>query len=71
MGIARSQAKSARVGIGLSEGGVAIATSSEGKTLPADIIWAGDDGNSRVSPVKHCGDKSLVNFTISNFYGNH
>ncbi|MBI1857078.1 hypothetical protein HY003_01535 [Candidatus Saccharibacteria bacterium] len=49
--IARSQAKSARVGSGLAEGGVAIATSREDRPLPAEMNWSGDGGVLRKSSL--------------------
>ncbi|MBI1857314.1 hypothetical protein HY003_03630 [Candidatus Saccharibacteria bacterium] len=49
--IARSQAKSARVGSGLTEGEVAIATSREDRPLPAEMNWSGDGGALRKSSL--------------------
>ncbi len=46
---ARSQGKSARAGSGLTDREVAIATSKEGKVLPAEVSWSGDGGGSRKS----------------------
>ncbi|MBI1857184.1 hypothetical protein HY003_00070 [Candidatus Saccharibacteria bacterium] len=47
--IARSQAKSARVGSGLAEG--EVATSKEDRPLSAEISWSGDGGALRKSSI--------------------
>ncbi len=63
--IARSQAKSARVGSGLAEGEVAIATSREDRPLPAKMNWSGNGGALRKSSTLKKNQSGLVSIIVT------